>query len=48
MGLIPILNCAAVVDLTDIAATMRRPSGANLTYRRSDPRDAILLSELRS
>jgi hypothetical protein len=47
MGLLPILNGAAVLTLTDTTATMRRASGAMLAYRRSDQVGAILLSELR-
>jgi hypothetical protein len=47
MGLIPMLNRAEVLALTRQTATMRRPSGAVLTYRRSGRGDAILLSDLR-
>jgi hypothetical protein len=46
MGLILGLKGAAVLTLTDTTATMRRASGAVLTYRRSDQTGAILLSEL--
>lgn len=45
MGLIPVLNGAAVLTLTANTATMRRPSSAVLTYRRrSKPAGAILVS----
>jgi hypothetical protein len=44
MGLIPILNGAAVLALTNVTATMRRPSGAVLSYRRSEQSGAVLLS----
>jgi hypothetical protein len=47
MGLIPMLNRAEVLALTRQTATMRRPSGAVLTYRRPGRGDAILLSDLR-
>jgi hypothetical protein len=47
MGLVLTLNGAAVLTLTDTTATMRRASGAVLTYRRADQSGAILLSESR-
>jgi hypothetical protein len=44
MGLIPILNGATVLTLTDSTATMRRPSNAILTYRRGRRADAALIT----
>jgi hypothetical protein len=44
MGLIPILNGATVLTLTDSTATMRRPSNAILTYRRGGRADAALIT----
>jgi hypothetical protein len=44
MGLVPILNGAAVLALTNVTATMRRPSGAILSYQRSERSGAVLLS----
>ena len=46
MGLIPILNGAEVLALTSQTATMRRASGATLTYRRPKPSGAIVISQL--
>ena len=46
MGLIPMLNRAVVLALTSQTATMRKPLGALLTYRRPGRRDAILLSDI--
>ena len=34
MGLVPLLNGAAVVALSDIEATIEKPNGARLTYHR--------------
>lgn len=47
MGLIPMLTGGEVIGLTDAVATIRRPSGAILTYRRPEP-GAVLLSEVKS
>jgi hypothetical protein len=47
MGLIPMLTGGEVIALTDTAATIRRPSGAVLTYRRSEQSGAVLLSEVK-
>jgi hypothetical protein len=46
MGLLPIMNGGAVVNLTDGAATLRARSGVTLTYRRSTERGAVLISEV--
>jgi hypothetical protein len=46
MGLIPMLNRAEILALTGETATMRRISGATLTYRRPDQGGAVLLSQL--
>lgn len=48
LGLIMTLSGGEVVNLTDAAATMRRRSGAVLTFRRVAQAGAILLSEVRS
>jgi hypothetical protein len=45
-GLLLFVQGGAVVALTDNAATIRRRSGAILTYRRGDQSDAILISEV--
>ena len=45
MGLIPILNGAEVLALTSQTATMRRVSGAVLTFHRPKYGEAVLLSE---
>lgn len=47
MGLIPTLNRAEVLALTCQTATIRRTSGAVLTYRRLGRADAILISDIR-
>jgi hypothetical protein len=44
MGLIPILNGADVLALTSQTATVRRTSGAVLTFRRPEHGKAVLLS----
>lgn len=46
MGLLPIMNGGAVVNLTDDAATLRARTGAVLTYRRSTERGAVLISDV--
>jgi hypothetical protein len=46
MGLLPVMNGAAVLTLTDRAATLRARSGAVLTCRRSTERGAVLISEV--
>jgi hypothetical protein len=43
MGLIPLLQGGDVIALTAEAATIRRPSRAILSYRRSDQTGAVLL-----
>jgi hypothetical protein len=45
MGLIPILNGAEVLALTSQTATMRRLSGAVLTFHRPKYGEAVLLSD---
>ena len=46
MGLLLLIQGGAVVALTDAAATIRRPSGAVLTFRRHPQSSRILLSEV--
>lgn len=46
MGLLPVMNGAAVLTLTDSAATLRARTGAVLTYRRSTERGGVLISEV--
>lgn len=48
MGLIPLIHGGEVVALTETAATIRRRSGALMTYRRCDQSGAVLISEVRS
>lgn len=48
MGLLLLTQGSTVVALTAEAATLRRVSGAVLTYRRDDMRGAALLSEVPS
>lgn len=45
-GLTLLIQGGSVVALTDTTATIRRPSGAVLTHRRSEQSGTILLSEL--
>ena len=45
MGLIPILNGAEVLALTSQTATMRRVSGAVLTFHRPRSGEAVLLAD---
>lgn len=47
MGLVLLIHAGAVVAMTDETATIRRLSGALLTYRRSVQTGAALLSEVR-
>jgi hypothetical protein len=46
MGLLPVMNGAAILTLTDTAATLRARTGAVLTYRRSTERGAVLITEV--
>lgn len=48
MGLVPLLNGAAVVALSDTEGTIEKPSGARVTFRRRGqvPDEACLLWEL--
>ena len=44
MGLLPLLQGGAVIALTEDAATIRRQSGATLTYPRSDRTGAVCIT----
>jgi hypothetical protein len=48
MGLVLLICGGEVIALTAGSATIRRSSGAVLTYRRSDQAGAVLLSQVRS
>ena len=49
MGLVPLLNGARVIALSDLEAVIEKSSGARLTYRRRAmaPEEACLIWELR-
>jgi hypothetical protein len=44
MGLIPVLNGGRVIAITKEGATFRAPSGATLTYRRTDQTGAVTVT----
>lgn len=48
MGLVPLLNGAKVVALSDIEAVIEKPSGARMTFRRCGqvPAETCLIWEL--
>jgi hypothetical protein len=48
MGLLLLICGGEVIAVTERSATIRRISGAVLTYRRSDQAGAVLLSEIQS
>ena len=48
MGLFLLIGGGEVIALTASSATIRRRSGAVLTYRRSDRGEAVLMSKVRS
>jgi len=48
MGLFPLLHGGAVIALTEDAATIRRQSGATLTYPRSDRTGAVCITQVKS
>lgn len=46
MGLLPMLHGAAILTLTDSAATLRQRSGSTSTYRRPTQAGAVLVSDV--